>query len=67
MDFDFLNIPKSLKVSEIYLHAEFFFPHRRAERKETARLAVLAKEPDCRVGRGAADVFPIQFNIWPEF
>jgi len=38
------------EVSEILLIAGIFSPSRRAERKETAQWAVLAKEPDCRVG-----------------
>jgi hypothetical protein len=40
---------------KIYIALGFFAPSGRAERKETARWAVLAKEPACRFGREAAE------------
>jgi len=43
------------KGEKIYFANGFFAPSGRAERKETARWAVLAKEPACRDGREATE------------
>ena len=49
---------------KIYFAIGFFAPTGRAERKETARWAVLAKEPACRVGRVATEGVTHRSGTW---